>query len=101
MTLRATASLLDTPPASIPPAPETLAETGLSADHIVQLLMKALYAGEASGLMLSDRLRLPYVILEPLIERSRAERLIEVRGAAGSGTAGFRYALTDAGRVGR
>jgi hypothetical protein len=37
-------------------------------------------------------------MLEPLIERLRAERLVEVRGATGSGTAGYRYALTDLGR---
>jgi predicted ATPase with chaperone activity len=41
---------------------------------------------------------LPYTILEPIIEHVRAERLVEVRGATGSGTASYRYALTDAGR---
>jgi len=82
----------------VPPAPATLEETGLGADQIVQLLMKALYPGETTGLLLAERLRLPYSILEPLVERSRAERLIEVRGAGGTGTAGYRYTLTDAGR---
>ena len=33
-----------------------------------------------------------------LFRSQRAERLIEVRGATGSGTAGYRYALTDLGR---
>ena len=37
-------------------------------------------------------------ILEPLIERSRAEQLIEVRGASGTGAATYRYALTDGAR---
>jgi hypothetical protein len=82
----------------VPPAPTSLAETGLGADQIVQLLMKALYTGEMSGLGLSESLRLPYSILEPLVERSRSERLIEVRGAIGIGTSTYRYALTDAGR---
>jgi hypothetical protein len=94
-----TAPVIDTPStAVVPSAPATLEATGLSADQIVQLLMKSLYPGEASGLKLSDRLRLPYAILEPLVERTRAERLIEVRGATGTGTAGYRYALTDLGR---
>jgi hypothetical protein len=57
-----------------------------------------LYGGEATGLALADRLRLPYTILEPLMERIRAERLVEVRGTGGSGSAGYRYALTDLGR---
>jgi hypothetical protein len=81
-----------------PPVPATLEDTGLTADKLEQLLIKTLYAGEASGLQLADAVRLPYPILEPIIERARGERLIEVRGAAGAGTAGYRYALTDLGR---
>jgi hypothetical protein len=81
-----------------PPQPRTVAETGLSVDQIEQLMMKTLHTGELTGIALSERVGLPYSLLEPLIERLRAERLIEVRGATGSGTAGFRYALTDLGR---
>jgi hypothetical protein len=84
--------------APVPSVPGTLEETGLAVDQIEQLLIKTLYGGEASGLAIADRMRLPYTILEPLVERARAERLIEVRGTTGSGTAGFRYTLTDAGR---
>ena len=81
-----------------PPLPRTVAETGLGVDQIEQLLIKILHTGELSGIALSERICLPYSLLEPLIERLRAERLLEVRGATGSGTAGYRYALTDLGR---
>jgi MoxR-like ATPase len=81
-----------------PPLPRTVAETGLSVDQIEQLIVKTLHTGELNGATLAERMGLPYSLLEPLIERLRAERLIEVRGATGSGTAGFRYALTDLGR---
>jgi predicted ATPase with chaperone activity len=84
--------------APVPPAPVTLADTGLPADQVVQLFMKSLYTGEATGLTLAERIRLPYPILEPLIERARAEQLLEVKGATGTGTAAYRYALTDNGR---
>jgi len=84
--------------AAVPPVPQSLADTGLSADQVEQLLMKTLYVGEASGLATADKIRLPFTILEPLIERLRAERLMEVRGAHGSGAASYRYALTDLGR---
>src|ERR671931_1771848 len=80
-----------------PGQPRTIAETGLAVDQIEQLLVKTLYGGEATGHVVADRMRLGYVMLEPLIERLRAERQIEVRGTTGSGTAGFRYALTDLG----
>ena len=82
-----------------PPVPATLEDTGLGADQIEQLLVKTLYGGEATGLMLADRLRLPFAILEPLIERIRADRLIEVRGTTGTSAAGYRYAMTDLGRA--
>jgi hypothetical protein len=85
-------------PATPPPIPTTLQETGLNADQIEQLLIKTLYVGEASGLAVAEHVRLPFTILEPLIERLRAERLIEVKGANGSGAAAYRYALSDAGR---
>jgi hypothetical protein len=84
--------------APAPPVPATLEETGLEAFQIEQLLVKTLHGGEATGLVIADRLRLPYPILEPLIERMRAERLVEVRGTSGTGTSNFRYALTDTGR---
>ena len=84
--------------ASAPPVPTSLRETGLAVDQIERLLIKTLFLGEATGLVVADRLRLPYTILEPLVERVRAEQLVEVRGATGSGSAGYRYTLTDAGR---
>ena len=84
--------------APIPPAPATIADTGLDADRLSQLFIKSLYTGESSGIDLADRLCLPYSLLEPLVERNRTHQLIEVRGAAGAGTAGYRYALTDLGR---
>ena len=78
--------------------PATLADTGLTADQVEQLFIRTLNTGELTGLGLSDALKLPFPIIEPLIERARAERLIEVKGVTGSGTAAYRYALTDLGR---
>jgi hypothetical protein len=57
-----------------------------------------MYGAEVTGHTISDRTRLPYALIEPIIERLRAHLLVEVRGASGSGTAGYRYSLTDMGR---
>src|ERR1700722_18189401 len=84
--------------APVPRAPATIAEIGLGVDQITQLVVKTLYTGEATGTALADRLRLPYALLETLVEHVRVEQMIEVRGASRSGTAGSRYALTDLGR---
>jgi hypothetical protein len=83
----------------LPPAPPaTIAETGLHPDTLAQLLLKTLVAGEASGTGLADKLRLPYSVLDALVQHARVEKLVEVRGTSGTGTAGYRYALTDLGR---
>jgi hypothetical protein len=99
MSLVATAE----PPAAVgqptPPAPpSTLEETGLHPDTLAQLLLKTLVAGEASGTGLSEKLCLPYSVLDALIQHARVEKLVEVRGTSGAGSAGYRYALTDLGR---
>jgi hypothetical protein len=78
--------------------PATLQETGLHPDTLAQLLLKTLIAGEATGTQLADKLRLPYSVLDALIQHARVEKLAEVRGASGAGNAGYRYALTDLGR---
>ena len=83
----------------MPPAPpQSVAETGLHPDILSQLMLKTLVAGEASGTQLAEHMRLPYSVLDALIQHARVEKLIEVRGASGAGTAGYRYALTDLGR---
>jgi hypothetical protein len=81
-----------------PTPPNTIEETGLHPDALNQLLLKTLVAGEASGTGLSEKLRVPYAVLDSLIQHARIEKLVEVRGATGTGTAGYRYALTDLGR---
>ena len=81
-----------------PPAPSTIPETGLAADSLSQLLLKTLVAGEANGTALADKMRLPYSVLDSLIQHARVEKLVEVRGTSGVGNAGYRYVLTDLGR---
>jgi hypothetical protein len=82
-----------------PPAPPgTVAETGLHPDTLAQLLLKTLIGGEMTGTGLAESLRLPYSVLDALVQHARVEKLVEVRGATGTGTAAYRYALTDLGR---
>ena len=95
------ATAATTPVAAQPtpmPPPGTIEETGLHPDTLAQLLLKTLVAGESSGTNLSEKIRLPYSVLDALIQHARVEKLLEVRGASGAGAAGYRYALTDLGR---
>lgn len=84
-------------PTPMPP-PATLEETGLHPDTLAQILLKTLVAGEASGTALSERMRVPYSVLDLLIQHARVEKLLEVKGMSGAGNAGYRYVLTDLGR---
>ena len=71
-----------TPVSPAPPAPpNTIEETGLHPDSLAQLLLKTLVAGEASGTGLSEKLRVPYSVLDALVQHARVEKLLEVRGA--------------------
>ena len=92
------ARLDETRTAPVPPVTRSIEDTGLGPDQLEQLLIKTMYGAEITGTTLADRLRLPYALIEPLVERTRAHMLVEVRGAQGSGTAGYRYSLTDLGR---
>ena len=99
-----TPTLTDAPPQervaqpTPPPPPATVADSGLNPEVLAQLLLKTLVAGEASGSRLADLLKVPYSLLDALIQHARVEKLVEVRGTSGVGTAGYRYMLTDLGR---
>jgi hypothetical protein len=84
--------------APVPEAPATLEATGLTFEQLRQLFVKTLYTGEATGLALAERLRLPFALLEQIVEHVRLEKLVEVRGSSGGGSAGYKYGLTDLGR---
>jgi hypothetical protein len=86
--------------APVPPAPVNVADTGIPADRLTQLMLKTLYTGEATGTALSERMCLPFSVISPLLEGARTLLLIEVLGttSASSGAAGYRYVLTDLGR---
>jgi hypothetical protein len=83
---------------ALPAPPGTIEQAGLHPDTLAQLLLKTLVAGESSGTALADKLRLPYAVLDALVQHARVEKLVEVRGASGAGAAGYRYVLTDLGR---
>ena len=96
-------TIVDTPTTALaqpvpPPPPATVADSGLHPDTLAQLLLKTLIAGEASGSGLAANMRVPYSLLDSLIQHARVEKLVEVRGTSGVGSAGYRYILTDLGR---
>ena len=82
-----------------PPTPSSLKEVGVNRDSLIHLIVKVLYyAGEVTGAYLASRLRLPYTLVDELIEFVKAEKMCEVKGMAGIGKTAYRYAITSLGR---
>jgi hypothetical protein len=83
-----------------PTPAQTLAESGLSLDLVLQLIVKSLhYAGELTGADLSQRLGLEFPIIAPALELLKAQHLIAIAGGGFIGGASYRYGITDAGRT--
>lgn len=82
-----------------PPAPRTLAETGLSEQFVLELVSKLLFLrGNLTLVDVAQHLRLPASILEDLFAFMRSARVVELlrRGASAGDV---EYGLTDSGRA--
>ena len=84
----------------VPPVPEHVDETGLSASLIEQLILKALYfRGEVTGRDLAGGVGLKYSVIEETIENLKRQHLISVKRSLGIGNKSAVFALADAGRT--
>jgi len=82
-----------------PVRPESIEETGLRFDLVVQLLLKALHsAGELVGTEMADRLGLSFAVIEPAIDALKAQQLCEIVGGSTIGPPSYRYRITTMGR---
>ena len=87
------------PVTAVPKAPRTLADAGLSADLVTQLVLKTLHlSGELTGTELAKRLGLPFLAIEPVIDAIKQQHQCEVSGGL-FGAPSYRYRITDAGRA--
>src|SRR5919107_1089964 len=85
--------------ASIPPSPEKLEDTGLSADAVRDLLLKVLYVqGSRSGQYLADFLRLPFPLVDEELLTLQQRRFIEVRGTTAPHRGSYLFDLGEEGR---
>jgi predicted ATPase with chaperone activity len=83
-----------------PPLPKTLADTGLSEEVVVDLMLKALYLqGARTGQQLMETIRLPFSFLDDQLLSLQQRRLVEVRGTRGPGRGGYLFDLTGEGRT--
>lgn len=83
-----------------PPAPNSIAETGMDIQFLVDLLTKTIYRkGLERPSDFSREMKLPAGLILKLIETAQAMKLMETLGQLGANmTAEMRYALTGKGR---
>ncbi|TLM64492.1 MAG: ATPase [Deltaproteobacteria bacterium] len=83
-----------------PPAPASLADTGLNLEFVADLALKhSLHIGEFRLADLAARLGLPATLLDEVIELLRREKLVEVRSASQFVKSSFRFIITETGKV--
>jgi predicted ATPase with chaperone activity len=82
-----------------PPVPESVSDTGLSEEFIVDLLLKTLYVqGVRTGRQLMAAVRLPFTFVDDRLLTLQQRRLVEVLGTSGPNRGSYLFDLTGAGR---
>ncbi len=81
----------------IPRIPKTLDETGISETLVEELILRFLLArGEASGRMIASQVRLPFLLIEPILNRLKYEQMTAYRGA--NSVNDYIHVLSEQGR---
>ena len=82
-----------------PPVPESVRDTGLTAEAINDLVLKTLYVqGPRTGQQLVEFVCLPFDLLDEQLMMSQQRRFVEVTGTSGHGRLGYTFNLTGQGR---
>ena len=80
-----------------PVEPTTLDETGIKDSTLEAIVYRFLLnAGEAEGRRIADQVRLPFRLIEPLLERLKMEQNVAYKSS--TATNDYVYVLTEAGR---
>ncbi|MEM6474088.1 MAG: ATPase with chaperone activity, partial [Planctomycetota bacterium] len=80
-----------------PVEPETLEASGINESVLEAIIYRFLLtAGEASGRRISDQVKLPFRLIEPILARLKMEQNIAYRDA--TATNDYIYILTESGR---
>jgi hypothetical protein len=80
-----------------PKVPESLYETGLTADEIERLILKfLLQKGAMSGRAIAQQIRLPFGIVDPIVKTLKFDQLLTYVNTVDMGD--YEYAITEQGR---
>ena len=83
-----------------PHSPESIEDTGLRRSFVVDLVTKHLFTlGEFTLHDLVERVKLPTLIVDDVLEEIQRNQMVEVKGSSGLGRMTYRYILTDRGKA--
>jgi DNA-binding PadR family transcriptional regulator len=81
----------------IPLEPPTIRDTGLTDTEVEALILKYLLSrGDCTGRDAADQIKLPFILIEPLLRQLKYDQLLVYRGSAPAND--YVYQLTDLGR---
>jgi len=82
-----------------PPAPSTVADTGLELAQIADLLMKhMLFMGDFMISDLADRVKLSPIVVESVLEVLRRDKFVEIKGGTGYSALTYTFKISDTGK---
>lgn len=82
-----------------PAAPKSVEETGLDYLMVEDLILKhAMFLGDFRLADISDRVKLPFMVVERVLDNLKKERLVEVKGASSYTSISYQYQITETGR---
>ena len=98
--MNATVQMTAAPEAMHPRAPATMRETGLTAELVIDLLLKMLYVqGARTGQQLTEGICLPFHLVDEQLLWLQERRFIEVRRTQGPSRGSYVFDLGEAGRA--
>jgi hypothetical protein len=81
----------------VPTDPSSIRDAGLSDSEVESLILKYLLSrGDCTGRDVADQIKLPFILVEPLMRQLKYDQLLIYRGAAAMND--YVYQLTDLGR---
>ncbi len=81
----------------LPLVPKSLEAAGLSESMVEALIMRfLLQRGEAAGRAIADQIKLPFLLVEPTLNRLKQEQMTAYRGS--NSVNDYTHTLTDQGR---
>ena len=81
----------------LPIEPPTIRDAGLTESEVEALILKYLLSrGDCTGREIADQIRLPFVLIDPLLRQLKFDQLLVYRGSAPMND--YVYQLTDLGR---